>query len=183
MSDEDPVLFDGCIAIPAPLSMRIWQCPSGTLRRVLIDGPPGVVELQIRPGATDDITWKMSLEFHSRQATSGSDTALPNCDVLGGVACYADGFAFGSQDRLQIWFLARNGQAIVDELVDLHHSKWPPGNDDTADEQHVKSTTLTAEHIAAARLRLPRDERFGRRTSEAIQRIAQLPAAEVPPWD
>ncbi|UUV32118.1 hypothetical protein NQK81_01335 [Amycolatopsis roodepoortensis] len=183
MSGKDLVLFDGGIAVPAPLSMRLWQCPFGTLHRVIIDGPPGVVELQIRPDSPSDLSSTMSLEYHSRTPIFGADEPMHACALLGGAACYPDGVALGPQDLFQAWLRTRNGKAIIDELVNLHHAMWPSESDTTnAAEQGERSKTLTAEHVAAAQLRITLDKRVGRETPDAVRRIAHHPGTEVPPW-
>ncbi|GAB3162147.1 hypothetical protein [Amycolatopsis sp. cg9] len=161
MSGNDLVLFDGGLTVPAPLSLRLRRCPFNSVHSVIVDGPPGAVELQIRPALVATLGGGMSVEYHSRQPMPGADSALPGCEVLDGQPCYPDGGTLGTQSEFERWFLARDGQAIVDELVRRHQGRaWTLDGDEDTDLPLV----LDAEPGPA------------QLTSEP------LTAGEVPPW-
>lgn len=119
MSGADLVVFDD-VSVPEPLSVRVLHRPFGSVLRVIVDGPPGAVELQIRPRPPGSLASGMSIEYHSRRPRFGAESSLPHCEVLHGVDCYADGMRLGDQSVFEDWLRARDGQAIVDELVRRH---------------------------------------------------------------
>ncbi|GAA2678910.1 hypothetical protein LV78_005470 [Actinosynnema pretiosum] len=75
------------MSVPTPLSLRLLPHPSGSLVHVIVDGPPGAVELQIRPALLGTFGGGMSVEFHSRQPVYGAETPMPHCEVLGRADC------------------------------------------------------------------------------------------------
>ncbi|MFI6029486.1 hypothetical protein [Amycolatopsis magusensis] len=160
MSGSDLVLFDGSPAVPAPLSLRRRRCPFNSVHSVIVVGPPGAVELQIRPALLDAFGGGMSLEYHSRQPMPGAEThPTSGCEVLDGATCYHDGNGLGSGNEFERWLRARDGQAIVDELVRRH-----------------QGTTWTLDGLDDEDPDVPLVLDVPPGTSP------QLPAGEVPPW-
>lgn len=159
MSGNDLTPFDGGVTVPAPLSLRLRRCPFNSVHSVIIVGPPGAVELQIRPALLDTFGGGMSVEYHSRHPMPGAESPLPGCEVLDGAPCYPDGMSLGAQGEFEQWFRARNAQAIVDELVRRHQgTTWTLDGPD--DEDTDLPLVLDTPPDAAP----------------------QLPAGEVPPW-
>ena len=156
MSGRGLVLFDGGLAVPAPLALRLRRCPFNSVHSVIIVGPPGAVELQIRPALLDTLGGGMSVEYHSRQPIPGAENPLSGCEVLDGQPCYPDGMTLGTQSEFERWFLARDGQAIVDELVRRHQGR-----------------TWTLDGV---------DEDVPLMLDTQRGTAPQLPAGEVPPW-
>lgn len=131
MSDNDLVRFDG-VSVPVPLSLRLLRYPSDSLLRVIVDGLPGAVELQIRPALLGSFGGGMSIEVHSRQPMYGAESATPHCEVLDGADCYADGTTLGTGNEFEQWLRARDGQAVVDELVRRHQgTTWTLDDEDS----------------------------------------------------
>ncbi|MGW4527809.1 hypothetical protein [Amycolatopsis sp. NPDC004378] len=136
MSGNDLTPFDGGVTVPAPLSLRLRRCPFNSVHSVIVVGPPGAVELQIRPALLDTFGGGMSIEYHSRQPMPGAENPLPGCEFLDGATCYHDGTGLGSGNEFERWLRDRDGQAIVDELVRRHQaSTWTLDglDDDDAD--------------------------------------------------
>lgn len=155
MSGSDLVLFAGGITVPAPLSMRLWRCPFNSVHSVIVDGLPGSVELQIRPALLGTLGGGMSIEYHSRQPTYAGENPMSDCQVLGGATCYADGATLGTQGDFESWFQARDGQAIIDELVRRHQATtW------TLDDEGPGTPAVV----------------------DAQPEAPQLPAGQVSPW-
>lgn len=99
---------------------------------MIVDGPPGAIELQIRPDQPALFGGGMSIEVHSRQPMSGAERAMPHCEVLDGADCYADGTTLGAGNEFEQWLRARDGQAVVDELVRHHQgTMWTPDDEDS----------------------------------------------------
>ncbi|WNV83131.1 hypothetical protein [Umezawaea sp. Da 62-37] len=131
MSGTGLVLF-GDVSVPAPLSVRLLRYPYDTVLRVIVDGPPGAVELQIRPGTPDSLILMMSIEYHSRQPMAAAQNPMPHCEALSGVDCYPDGATLNAQNEFETWFRARDSQAIIDELVRQHQrTSWTLDDNDT----------------------------------------------------
>jgi hypothetical protein len=114
--------FDDGITVPAPLSLRLLPCPFGHSHRVIVASPHGAVELQIRPASIDALGSGMSIEYHFRQPMSGTEDPMTGCAVLDGATCYPDGTTLSIQSDVVAWFRARDGQAIVDDLVSRHQA-------------------------------------------------------------
>ncbi|RAS59488.1 hypothetical protein C8D87_114100 [Lentzea atacamensis] len=117
MSGTDLVVFDTSVSIPPPLSLQVRRCPLDSYLSVIVIGPLGAVELQVRPELLHSPGGGMSLEYHSRQPRLCADTEMADCEVLGGDTCFPDGITGGTQSTFEPWFRARDGQAVVDELV------------------------------------------------------------------
>lgn len=159
MSGSDLVLFDAGLAVPAPLSLRLRRCPFNSVHSLIVVGPPGAVELQIRPALLDTFGGGMSVEYHSRTPMPGAENPLPGCEALEGEPCYPDGGTLGTQSEFEQWFQARDGQAIVDELVRRHQGRtWTL---DCLDDEDPDFPLVLDDQPDAA---------------------PQLPVGEVPPW-
>lgn len=159
MSGNDLTPFDGDVTVPAPLSLRLLRCPFNSVHSLIVVGPPGAVELQIRPAMLDAFGGGISVEYHSRQPMPGAETPLPGCEVLDGAPCYPDGTSLGAQNEFERWLRDRDGQAVVDELVRRHQANtWTLDglDDEDADFPLVLDTPAGT--------------------------APQLPAGEVPPW-
>ncbi|MDT7784990.1 MAG: hypothetical protein QOF58_3409 [Pseudonocardiales bacterium] len=157
MSETGLVVFDTSMSVPAPLSLQVRHLPDGSRVSVIVVGPLGAVELQIQPSLLATAVGGMSLEFHSRQPMYTSETGLPNCAVLDGEVCYPDGTTLGARSTFERWCHARDGQAVVDELVRRYQA-----TDWVLDEEEP-----IAAFVVDAR----------------PEPVKQLPAAgEVPPW-
>lgn len=157
MPEIDLVVFDTSVSVPAPLSLQVRRCPVDSRVSVIVIGPLGAVELQIRPSLLATVGGGMSLEFHSRQPMYTSVTMLPDCAVLDGAVCFPDGMTLGAQSTFEQWCHARDGQAVVDELVRRYQA-----TDWTLDEEEP-STPIVVDALP--------------------EPVKQLPCAgEVPPW-
>jgi len=130
LSGADLVLFDD-VSVPAPLSVWLLRYPFDSVLRVIVDGPLGAVELQIRPNLLGSLGGGMSIEYHSRRPRYGAESPMPHCEVLDGGVCYADGMTLGAQSLFEDLFRARDGQAVVDELVRRHQgTTWTFDDED-----------------------------------------------------
>lgn len=133
MSGADLVQFDSSVTVPAPLALRLHRRPFDSVISVIVDGPPGAVELQIRPALLGTLGGGMSIEYHSRQPTYAAESSMSGCEVLGGATCYPDGMSLGIQSEFECWFRAHDGQAIADELVRRHQgTTWTLDDEDDA---------------------------------------------------
>lgn len=117
MSGADVVSFEGSVSVPAPLSVRLLRGPVDSSVSVIVDGPLGAVELQIRPALLELPGGGMSIEYHYRQPMPAAETGRQDCEVLGCAECYHDGITGGTQADFEPWFRTRDGQSIVDGLV------------------------------------------------------------------
>jgi hypothetical protein len=117
------------VTVPDSLSLRFEEWPGGETLSVIVTGPLGAVELQLRPS---QLAWPgggMSLEYHSHQPRPGADTARTDCPVLDGT-CYGDGGYGNTQAVFEPLFRAGNAAAIVAELVDRYtDTTWSYGED------------------------------------------------------
>jgi hypothetical protein len=99
MPGTDLIPFDGAVPVSAPLSVRYEEWPGGAVLSVIVDGPLGCVELQIRPAHLSAPGGGMSVEYHSHQPMPGADTPVRHYPVLDGV-CYSDGGSGGEREAL-----------------------------------------------------------------------------------
>ena len=116
MPETELIPFDGGVPVPAPLSVRYQKWAGGAVLSVIVDGPLGSVELQIRPALLALPGGGMSVEYHSRQPMPGADTLISDCWVLDG-DCYADGGSGGVQAEFEPMLRASDAEAIVTELA------------------------------------------------------------------
>lgn len=120
------------VTVPGPLSLRFEEWPGEEVLSVIVTGPLGAVELQIRPRLLSWPGGGMSVEYHSRQPMPGADTRMNDCPVLGGT-CYSDGITGGTQAFFEPLFRAGDAEAIVADLARRYTaSTWSYDNPDTA---------------------------------------------------
>jgi hypothetical protein len=161
MSGSDLALLSRNVTVPAPLSLRLRSCPFNSVHSVIVVGPAGAVELQIRPALIDLHCGGMSIEDHSRQPTAAALEPTPDCEVLDAPTCYHDGVTLRPGSEFERWFRVRNGQAIADELVRQYQATtWTLDGAESLDNEDPG---------APAALEVPSDS-------------VQLPARQVPPW-
>ena len=150
MSGSGLALFDGGVTVPAPLSMRLWRDPFDRAYSVIVDGPPGAVELQICPATLNTFVGGMSILYHSRRPMPGAQSPTSDCAVLGGAVCYSDSMSLGPQGDFERWFRARDGQAIVDALVRRYQTTtWTLDNDDADNPLVLDAQSETLEPLPA----------------------------------
>lgn len=134
MPEADLVVFDTSVSISDPLSLRVLRCPLDSFLSVIVIGPLGAVELQIRFSELEQrYGGGMSLAYHSRQPAFGLEDGRPNCPVLDGARCFLDGITGSTQATFEPWFRTRDGQAVVDELVRRYQTiSWTHDDEDLA---------------------------------------------------
>ncbi len=94
------------VTLPDPLSLRVEEWPGGDVLSVIVTGPLGAVELQVRP---NQLSWPgggMSVEHHSHQPRPGADTARTDCPALDGTRV----------EGTTVILMSRPGAALGDRL-------------------------------------------------------------------
>lgn len=133
MPGTDLIPLDNAgVTVAAPLSLRYEEWPGGEVLSVIVTGPLGAVELQIRPRLLSWPGGGMSVEYHSHKPMPGADTRMKDCSVLGGT-CYSDGISGATQAFFEPLFRAGDAEAIVAELARRYTlSTWSYEATDTA---------------------------------------------------
>lgn len=157
MSESDLIPVDTTISVPAPLSLRYLEWPGRSVLSVIVEGPLGAVELQVRPTLLSFPGGGMSVEYHSRQPIYGGDTALSDCPVLGG-DCYPDGGSGGVQALFEPLIRAGDAEEIVAELARRYNGHWATDYTAADSEPSAVSGTAAGELPAGGQTATPWDD-------------------------